>query len=60
MDARIRQNTLNAQNERLEAANAQLKLLLQAAQDSVKVMQGASGLVEGVSISEQHHELAES
>jgi hypothetical protein len=60
VDARIRQNTLNAQNERLEAANAQLKLLLQAAQDSVKVMQGASGLVEGVSISEQHHELAES
>ena len=49
MDARIRQNTLNAQNERLEAANAQLKLLLQSAQDSIKVMQGASRLVEGVS-----------
>jgi hypothetical protein len=49
VDARIRQNTLSAQSERLEAANAQLKLLLQAAQDSIKVMQGASGLVEGVS-----------
>jgi hypothetical protein len=52
VDVRIRQNTLSAQNEQLEAANTHLKLLLQAAQDSIKVMQGASGLVEGVFVGE--------
>ena len=52
VDVRIRQNTLSAQNEQLEAANTHLKLLLQAAQDSIKIMQGASGLVEGVFVGE--------